>query len=66
MRATLVLAGLLCLLAAPAARAAEPVDRTQPRAPDGTRICAEWVHDRYEVERGGRLWSTWHPPRDPR
>jgi hypothetical protein len=24
------------------------------------------VHDRYTVERGGRSWPTWHPPRDPR
>jgi hypothetical protein len=47
------LAALLAL-AAPAA------------APDGTRICPDSVHDRYTVERGGREWPTWHPPRDPR
>jgi hypothetical protein len=44
----------LVALAAPAA------------APDGTRLCPDWVHDRYTVERGGREWATWHPPRDPR
>ena len=54
------------LLAAPAARAADPVDHKQPPAPDGTPVCAAWVHDRYTVERGGREWATWHPPRDPR
>jgi hypothetical protein len=54
------------LVAAPAARAADPIDHSQPPAPDGTPICAGWVHDRYTVERGGRLWPTWHPPRDPR
>lgn len=55
------------LLAAPAASAAEdPIDHSQQRAPDGTPVCAEWVHDSYTVERGGRSWSTWHPPRDPR
>jgi hypothetical protein len=62
------LAFLLCLLlVAPAtASAADAVDRSQPSAPDGTPICAQWVHDRYTVERGGRAWATWHPPRDPR
>jgi hypothetical protein len=54
------------LVAAPAASAADPVDHTQPPAPDGTPVCAKWVHDRYTVERGGREWATWHPPRDPR
>ena len=39
---------------------------TQPAAPDGTPMCAAWVHDRYTVERGGRIWATWHPPVDPR
>jgi hypothetical protein len=24
------------------------------------------VHDRYTVERGGRFYATWHPPKDPR
>ena len=52
--------------AAGPARAADPVDHTQPAAPDGTPVCAKWVHDRYTVERGGRQWPTWHPPRDPR
>jgi hypothetical protein len=49
-----------------AADAADPVDHSQPRAPDGTPVCAKWVHDRYAVERGGRTWPPWHPPRDPR
>ena len=57
---------LALLLAAPAARAADPIDHSQPPAPDGTPICAAWVHDQYTVERGGRSWATWHPPRDPR
>jgi hypothetical protein len=54
------------LMGAPNARAADPVDHSQPAAPDGTPVCAEWVHDQYTVERGGRSWATWHPPRDPR
>jgi len=54
------------LLAAPAARAADVDDHTKPPAPDGTPICADWVHDQYAVERGARSWATWHPPRDPR
>lgn len=53
-------------LAAPAAWAADPVDHSKPPAPDGTPVCAAWVHDRYTVDRGGREWATWHPPRDPR
>ena len=57
---------LALLLAAPAARAADPIDHSQPPAPDGTPMCAAWVHDQYTVERGGRSWATWHPPRDPR
>jgi hypothetical protein len=52
---------------APAARAAgDPIDHSKPPAPDGTPVCAEWVHDTYTVQRGGRTWATWHPPRDPR
>jgi hypothetical protein len=43
----------------------DPVDRTRPAAPDGTPMCADWVHARHTVERGGRTWPTWHPPRDP-
>jgi hypothetical protein len=64
----LVAAVLLALVAMPATAwgARNPVDRTQPRAPDGTPVCAKWVHDRHTVERGGRTWATWHPPRDPR
>ena len=61
-----VLALLVVLLAAGPARAADPIDHTQPVAPDGTPVCAKWVHDRHTVERGGRQWPTWHPPRDPR
>src|SRR5687767_14836256 len=44
----------------------DPVDHTKPAAPDGTPMCADWVHASYTVERGGRSWPTWHPPRDPR
>lgn len=54
------------LTAAPAVSAADPVDHTMPAAPDGTPLCAQWVHDRHTVERGGRAYATWHPPRDPR
>jgi hypothetical protein len=59
---------LLAPLIAPGstAAAADPFDRSQPPAPDGTPVCATWVHDRHTVERGGRTWPTWHPPRDPR
>jgi hypothetical protein len=58
---------IVALLAvAPSALAADPVDHTQPPAPDGTPMCAKWVHDRYTVERGGRFYATWHPPKDPR
>ncbi|MBA3263847.1 MAG: hypothetical protein H0T69_15500 [Thermoleophilaceae bacterium] len=59
-------AALAVLIFAVPAQAADPIDRTQPPAPDGTPICAKWAHDRYTVERGGRSWPTWHPPRDPR
>jgi hypothetical protein len=57
---------LALLLPATIARAADPVDHTKPPAPDGTPMCADWVHDRYTVERGGRFYATWHPPKDPR
>jgi hypothetical protein len=59
---------MVALLAAAPAAAAEPgaIDHSRPAAPDGTPICAQWVHDQYTVERGGRTWGTWHPPRDPR
>lgn len=57
---------LALAVAAPAARAADPIDHSQAPAPDGTPVCAAWVHDRYTAERGGRSWATWHPPRDPR
>ena len=53
------------LVAAPSAGAADPIDHSQPPAPDGTPICASWVHDRYTVERDGRFYATWHPPKDP-
>lgn len=62
----LPLAMVALLAAPPAALAADPVDHSKPPAPDGTPICAAWVHDAYTVERGGRTWATWHPPRDPR
>jgi hypothetical protein len=62
-----LLIAVLLLAAAPAARAADdPIDHSKQAAPDGTPVCADWVHDRYAVERGGRTWATWHPPRDPR
>ena len=57
------------LVAAPGAYAStdrDPVDHTRPPAPDGTPICAGWVHDRHTMERAGRSWATWHPPRDAR
>ena len=66
----LLLLGLA--LVAPASAAAappaepDPVDHSRPTAPDGTPLCAAWVHGRHTVERGGRRWPTWHPPRDPR
>jgi hypothetical protein len=49
-----------------ATTAPDPIDHTQPKAPDGTPVCAKWVHDRQTVEKGGRAWATWHPPRDPK
>jgi hypothetical protein len=55
----------LLLVVAPA-RAADPIDHAQAPAPDGTPMCAGWVHDRYTVERDGRFYATWHPPKDPR
>jgi hypothetical protein len=62
-----ILLSAIALVAPSAASAArDPVDHSQPPAPDGTPMCAKWVHDRYTVERDGRLWPTWHPPRDPR
>jgi hypothetical protein len=59
---------MVALLASvPAASAApDPVDRSKPPAPDGTPICADWVHDEHAVKRGGRTWATWHPPRHAR
>jgi hypothetical protein len=62
----LPLAIVALLVAVPAARAADPIDHSQPPARDGTPMCADWVHDQYTVERGSRRWATWHPPRDPR
>lgn len=62
----LALCLLLLLLVAAPARAADPVDHSRPPAPDGTPLCADWVHERHTVERGGRSWPSWHPPRDPR
>ena len=56
----------LAALGASAAPPRDPVDHTQRAAPDGTPICAKWVHDSYTAEHGGRSWPTWHPPRDPR
>jgi hypothetical protein len=63
----LAVAALLILAAPPALAAPDPIDHTRPPAPDGTPICAQWVHDRYVVHTpDGRTWPTWHPPRDPR
>ena len=64
----LVAAVLIALAAAPATAwgAPDPTDHTQPKAPDGTPMCAKWVHDRHTVEKNGRIWATWHPPKDPR
>jgi hypothetical protein len=64
--ARFLLALCLVLIAAPPAGAADPIGDSRAPAPDGTPLCADWVHDRYTVERGGRSWPTWHPPRDPR
>jgi hypothetical protein len=44
----------------------DPIDHAQPPAPDGTPVCAKWVHDGHTVIRSGRTWATWHPPRDRR
>jgi hypothetical protein len=58
---------MACLPAGTAAGATrDPVDHTKAPAPDGTPMCAAWVHDGYVVGRGGRAWATWHPPMDPR
>jgi hypothetical protein len=57
---------LAVLLPASIAHAADPIDHSEPAAPDGTPMCADWVHDRYTVERDGRFYATWHPPKDPR
>ena len=58
----------MAALLAPAASGAErdPVDHSRARAPDGTPMCAKWVHDRYRVRVKNRRFSTWHPPRDRR
>lgn len=57
----------LLLATAPAAAAvSDPVDHSQPAAPDGTAVCADWVHDRYTAVADGWRWPTWHPARDPR
>jgi hypothetical protein len=63
-----LLAALILLAAFPvtAAAARDPVDHSKPKAPDGTPICAAWVHDRYTVEARGKTWPTWHPPVDSR
>jgi hypothetical protein len=66
MRSLLVALIALGSLAPAAAATPDPVDRSKDPAPDGTPICADWVHERYTVERGGTQWPTWHPPRDPR
>lgn len=63
----LAAAALLALAAPPALAERDPIDHGRPAAPDGTPMCAQWVHDRYVVHTpDGRTWPTWHPPRDPR
>ena len=58
---------MLANLAVPsAAGARDPVDHDRPRAPDGTPVCAEWVHARHSVTVGDRRYATWHPARDAR
>jgi hypothetical protein len=43
----LLLAITVLLVAAPPALAGpDPIDHDVPPAPDGTPVCAEWVHDR--------------------
>lgn len=64
--AGLLAAGALIPLSAPPAAARDPVDRSRPAAPDGTPMCAAWVHDRHSVVVRGRRYATWHPPRDQR
>ena len=67
-RALALTIALACLpgTATAGGSARDPVDHTRASAPDGTPICAAWVHDRHTVRRGGRSWATWHPPIDPR
>ena len=64
-RLATVLISLLALPPASAAAQQDPVDHSRPAAPDGTPLCADWVHESHSVERQGRRWPTWHPPRDP-
>jgi hypothetical protein len=47
-------------------RARDPIDHARGRAPDGTPLCAAWVHRRHFVRVGGRRLPTWHPPFDRR
>ena len=66
MRFALAATLLLAILpATPAGAQQDPVDHSRPAAPDGTPLCADWVHARHSVQRQGRRWATWHPPRDP-
>lgn len=62
----LLLIVLLMLGTAAPVYAQDPADGSRPPAPDGTQLCADWVHARHTVEREGRTWPTWHPPRDAR
>lgn len=69
MRSSLLVSLLLLVVMPAASRAAparDPVDHAQPRAPDGTPVCAAWVHARHTVQGRERSWPTWHPPVDPR
>jgi hypothetical protein len=61
-----LIVALAALVPAASAAVRDPIDHAEPAAPDGTPMCAQWVHDRYEVTVRGRRWATWHPPRDPR
>ena len=70
MTRALALGLLIAAVVAPAAPARaivrDPVDHTQSAAPDGTPVCAAWVHERHTVRVRGRRWPTWHPPADAR
>jgi hypothetical protein len=65
-RALVIALMLFAAFPVQAAAVRDPVDHSKPPAPDGTPICAAWVHDRHTVEVRGHAWPTWHPPIDSR